>query len=167
MEFLERGWNYARVLRKDDMTMKAKKLLGQAEFVFDAGKYYILFRSRMGRSRIEMPVMIEKNLYEKIKDIARERGMSINQFICMLLREHEGIPDLKYVDCAKLRERRREKEKAKEEKMDACMRLYLEKDIRKKVEILSKELRVSMSDVIRAIIFQRIQCLQQKESKKN
>lgn len=141
----ESKWNWARLLRKDDKTKKAQKLLQEADYILETEKYYVLFRTRVKAKKVEMPIFVEPSLHRRIKELAREKGLSMSQLVNKLVQEYEGLPN---VDYGRLIGGR---------KKSAILRFYTDEETRQKIEDMAEKLSVSMSDVIRAILEEKLE----------
>ncbi|MEM3426663.1 MAG: ribbon-helix-helix protein, CopG family [Nitrososphaerales archaeon] len=136
----------ARLVRKDDKSRKAKQLIETAEYVLDAGNYYVLFRSKVKTKGEEFQFKISPEVQEKIRRRARQEGTTINQLLCQWVDEYEGLPDVSYY-------RRRN---AKKEKLTEGVLMYMSKRTKEKVAQMAEKLGVSMSEVVRSIIEERL-----------
>ncbi len=133
----------ARLLRKDDRSKKAQQLLAMAEYVLDAGEhYYVLFRSKVKSKKEEFQFKVSSDVHKRIKQRARKEGMTISQLVCKWIDEYEGLPDVGY--------------RTKGEKLTNGILVYTPKRLREKIQQMAEKLGVSMSEVVRNIIEEKL-----------
>ncbi len=138
----ERKWNLARFLRKDDNSPKAQELLSLAEYVYDAGDYYILFKSRFRAKRDAFQLKMSEELYKKLKEFAKKEGMSMSEYAHKLAWEYQGTPKVHYRGNVK--------------GMTASIIVYMDEGLRKKLIQMADNLGVSMSEVLRGILEEKL-----------
>lgn len=137
-------WQYGRLLRKDDRSIKAQELLKEAELVVDAGDYYVLFKRRVKSKGVEFQFKITKELHEKVKEKARQAGKSLSEYVCDTLREYEGLPSLVHY------------RGTPRGLTSTLFLIYMDDELREKLERMAQELGVSKSEVVRAILEEKV-----------
>lgn len=137
-------WNLAIMVSKDDTSDRAKKLLDMGDFVLDVGDCYVVFRKKVRKVGKAFQVKVPQTLQQKIKQKAKQEGMSLNDFVCKVLEEYDGVPNIDYY------------RGQKEEPMDKSLTVYLPAELRSKVERIAQKLEVSLSEVIRRILEERV-----------
>ena len=137
-------WNLAIMVSKDDTSDRAKKLLDMGDFVLDVGDCYVVFRKKVRKVGKAFQVKVPQTLQQKIKQKAKQEGMSLNNFVCKVLEEYDGVPNIDYY------------RGQKEEPMDKSLTVYLPAELRSKVERIAQKLEVSLSEVIRRILEERV-----------
>lgn len=137
-------WNLAIMVSKDDTSDRAKKLLDMGDFVLDVGDCYVVFRKKVRKVGKAFQVKVPQTLQQKIKQKAKQEGKSLNDFVCKVLEEYDGVPNIDYY------------RGQKEEPMDKSLTVYLPAELRSKVERIAQKLEVSLSEVIRRILEERV-----------
>lgn len=132
------------MVSKDDTSDRAKKLLDMGDFVLDVGDCYVVFRKKVRKVGKAFQVKVPQTLQQKIKQKAKQEGMSLNDFVCKVLEEYDGVPNIDYY------------RGQKEEPMDKSLTVYLPAELRSKVERIAQKLEVSLSEVIRRILEERV-----------
>lgn len=138
----ERRWNLARVIRREvQKTPWAEALMREADFVLECGDYVVLFKRRYRTRRVPLQVRMSEKTTSSLKKLSVREGIPTSDLVNEMISSFEGIPPVSPVR-RKVGENR--------------LMLYLDEDVAEKVKKLAEETGVSRSEVVRAILEERL-----------